>query len=94
MRGTEKQIKWAEDIKEQAIMAAGCIVRNAERDAELDYKHPTRYISVDVAKDLEQMVVAGFAQMDNAADIIDIRDRFAQSALENMAIAETRRRAQ
>ena len=30
MKGTEKQIKWAEDIKERAILAAGCIVRNAE----------------------------------------------------------------
>lgn len=94
MKGTEKQIKWAEDIKAQAIAAAGCIVRNAEKAEANNIPRDAYYISVEVAKDIEQMVIAGFDQMDSAAAIIDIRDRFTQSALENMARAETRRRAQ
>ena len=93
MKGSDKQIKWAEDIKAQAISAAGCIVRNAERSDELGIPKDTFYISVEVAKEIEQMVIAGFEQMDSAAAIIDIRDRFTQTALENMARAETRRRA-
>lgn len=94
MKGTEKQIKWAEDIKEQAIAAAGCIVRNAEKAEANNIPKDVYYISVEVARDIEQMVIAGFDQMDSAAAIIDIRDRFTQSALEKMARAETRRRAQ
>ena len=93
MKGSDKQIKGAEDIKAQAISAAGCIVRNAERSDELGIPKDTFYISVEVAKEIEQMVIAGFEQMDSAAAIIDIRDRFTQTALENMARAETRRRA-
>lgn len=93
MKGSDKQIKWAEDIKAQAVAAAGCIVRNAERTKELGIPKDAFYISVEVAKEIEQMVIAGFEQMDSAAAIIDIRDRFTQAALENMARAETRRRA-
>lgn len=94
MKGTEKQIKWAEDIKAQAIAAAGCIVRNAEKAEAENHPKDIYFISAEVAKEIEQMVIAGFEQMDSAATIIDIRDRFTQSALEKMARAETRRRKQ
>ena len=90
MKGSVKQIAWAEDIKASAILAAGCIVRNAENGCY----HDIRFISVEVAKELEQMVVSGFATMNDAAQIISIRDRFTQSNLENMARCETKRRAQ
>ena len=85
MRGSEKQIKWAEDIKARAIEAAGMIVRNAERAEARNDPKDRYYISSEVARELEQMVIAGFEQMDSAADIINIRDRFTFSALEKMA---------
>lgn len=91
MKGSEKQIKWAMDIKESAIMAMECIVRNAENGC---YDYRLRPISVDVAKDLQQMIKTGFESMDDAAHIINIRHRFTQWALEKMAADETHRRNQ
>lgn len=90
MKGSVKQIAWAEDIKDSAICAVGCIVRNAENGRY----YGTNFISVEVAKELEQMVVSGFDTMDDASQIIAIRDRFTQSILEKMARCETKRRAQ
>lgn len=90
MKGSVKQISWAEDIKASAILAVSCIVRNAENDCY----HGINFISVEVAKELEQMVVSGFDTMDDASQIISIRDRFTQPALENMARHETKRRTQ
>ena len=92
MKGTEKQIKWAEDIKERAILAAGCIVRNAKRESEAGLRFYC--ISVEAAKHIEQIVIDGFASMDSAADIINIRDRFTQSNLEKIARDETKARAE
>lgn len=89
MKGTEKQIAWATDIKENAIRAAACIVRNAQNGC---YDHRLLPISVEVAKDLEQVVINGFASMDDAAQIINTRERFTQDALERMAQQETKRR--
>lgn len=92
MKGTEKQIKWAQEIKENAILAAGCIVRNAEKAAEDGWREYR--ISVEAAKHIEQLVIDGFAAMDSAAEIINIRDRFTQSNLEKIARYETKARAE
>lgn len=89
MKGTEKQIAWATDIKESAIRAAANIVQNAQKGC---YAYRVPPISVEVAKELEQVVISGFSTMDDAAQIINVRERFTQDALERMAQRETNRR--
>ena len=92
MKGTEKQIAWAEDIKAGALRAAACIVRNAERNAELGFTgaYDPAFISVDAAKEAEQMVIKACKTLDDAAYIIEHRDMMSQQWLEKMATQMTR----
>lgn len=93
MKGTEKQIAWAEDIKAKALLAASNIVRNAERRAEMGETgaHDYLFISVEAAKETEQMVIKACETLDDAAYIIECRDMMSQQWLEKMARQITRR---
>lgn len=92
MKGTEKQIAWAEDIKANALRAAACIVRNAERNVELGFTgaHDCGFISVEAAKETEQMVIKACETLDDAAYIIEHRNMMSQQWLEKMAAQMTR----
>ena len=87
MKGTKKQIAWAENIKEDAIRAAGCIVRNAERNVELGFTgaFDPSFITVEAAKEVEQMVIKACETLDDAAYIIEHRNMMSQQWLEKMA---------
>lgn len=93
MKGTEKQIAWAEEIKASALRAAACIVRNAERSAELGFTgaRDPAFISVDAAKEAEQLVVKACETLDDAAYIIEHRNMMTQQWLEKMAAQMTRK---
>lgn len=92
MKGSEKQVAWANEIKANAISAVATIVRNAEAGV---YPHtPLDHVSVEVAKEFERTVIDGLEAIDSAAKIIDIRKRFDFYTLERMAKAETRRRSE
>lgn len=92
MKGTAKQIAWAEDIKANALRAADNIVRNAERLAELGFTgaHDLGFISVEAAKEAEKMVIKACETLDDAAYIIDHRNMMTQQWLERMAAQMTR----
>ena len=53
MKGTAKQIAWAEDIKANALRAAANIVRNAEKRIEWGFTgdDDPGFISVEAAKE-------------------------------------------
>lgn len=92
MEGTAKQIAWAEDIKANALRAAGCIVRNAERNTGLGFTgtDDPGYISVEAAKEAEQMVIKACETLNDAAYIIEHRNMMTQQWLETMARQMTR----
>lgn len=92
MKGTAKQIAWAEDIKANALRAADNIVRNAERLAELGFTgaYDPGFISVEAAKEAKQMVIKACETLDDAAYIIDHRNMMTQQWLERMAAQMTR----
>jgi len=92
MKGTAKQIAWAEDIKASALRAAANIVRNAERNAELGFTgaYDPGFISVEAAKEAEQMVIKACETLNDAAYIIEHRNMMTQQWLETMARQMTR----
>ena len=75
MKGTEKQIKWAEDIKAQAIShCRACIAANTEAGL---FAAETELYEI-----MAEGIEACFARVDDAAIIIDKRDRFAPSSID------------
>lgn len=81
MKGTEKQIRWAEDIKESVYGAFGCMERNAARDIDGVLQLGYNQADIDAVK---AVVIPQIEAMD-AAQIIDFRSRLNQSFFEEMA---------
>ena len=78
MKGTEKQIKWAEDIKANAINTC---TANIERLSG----QPLDALRVEVFKVIRNTLIAGFEQIDDAAVIINKRANFDPMAIIRMA---------
>lgn len=76
MKGTEKQIKWAEDIKRQAY--ATLDRADAQRGSDRFYTIDTdlNYLSPEATEALRAEFDRGFALIDSAAVIIDKREKF------------------
>jgi len=78
MKGTEKQIKWAEDIKANAINTC---TANIERLSG----QPLDAMRVEVFKVIRKTLIDGFEQIDDAAVIINKRAHFDPMAIIRMA---------
>lgn len=81
MKGSEKQIKWAEDIKAGAI---GYLERRMAGAAEMEARTGCgRYakLTVKACRLLKAQLTQGFEGIDSAAQIIDMRRHFAEDAL-------------
>lgn len=85
MKGSEKQIKWAEDIKAGVYNALGCMERNAIRFAENGLIENTLHYDIDDVNAVRELVVAQMESIEDAGTIISIRDNLTQRNLENMA---------
>lgn len=85
LQGSEKQVRWANDIRSVAIKAADANVRNAERSKSLGLETSYNNPSVESTKKVRGMVVSAFKEQTSAKAIIDSRDRFSQSQLVKMA---------
>ena len=82
MKGTEKQIAWAEDIKASVERAFGAMERNAEKD--IDGILNLGYNKEDVEA-VKAVVLPQVDAMDDAGMIINFRNRLTQKAFEEMA---------
>ena len=93
MTGSEKQIKWAEDIKDGAFMALDNMVANFNRRIEWG-EDPVRGCGYDLeaVEELRAQVTEAFDKADKASTIIEKRDRCTQSYLERVARAITANR--
>ena len=90
MKGTEKQIKWAEDIISNAEAMCDRIIRDAESYERSGDATINRPVKVEIAKQLKAMVIDGLTRTDNASDIINNRNWFGYSTLLAMAIQYSR----
>lgn len=86
MKGSEKQIKWAEDIIVSAEQACNQIIRDAEAYERTGDAGINRPVNLAVAEQLKAMVMDGLSKMGNASDIINNRSRFSYNTLLGMAI--------
>ncbi len=88
MRGTEKQIKWVEDIKAGAFRQLDLFDETFERDAANGIKSPYTHESIDAVR---QQITEVFAKIDDAAKIIDRREMFSFRRLLNAVEAQAKR---
>lgn len=78
MTGTEKQIKWAEDIKASAIEAFDIMESNTQRPYFNEY-------SLEAVKAIRAFAEPQILAMEDAAMIIRNRARLTQEAFEERA---------
>lgn len=86
MKGTEKQIKWAMEILEEAEKSLDCMLKNYEKDIALG--DITEYIPEDVEAVREVLRKTP----DNAGIIIDSRNRLTYDGLKKRVLAHARMR--
>lgn len=86
MKGSEKQIRWAEDIIRQVEADCNQVIRDAEAYERVGDATICRPIKLAVAQQLKAMVMDGLSKTENAAEIIDNRGRFSYNSLVSMAI--------
>lgn len=86
MRGTEKQIRWATEILDEAEKSLNCMLKNYEKDIALG--DTTEYIPEDVEAVREVLRKAP----DSASAIIDNRKRLEYDGLKKRVLAHARLR--
>ena len=82
MKGTEKQIAWAEDIKAEVIANCDCIIRNSMADGA---EFSINYVDTITAGELKAFVEDAFSKVDSAKTIIDNRSNYTYGALVRLA---------
>lgn len=94
LTGTEKQIAWANDIREDFLANADGLVANAERWEARGDKYSVRYGITEqytTSSELEgirERLYIMIAGVSSAAKIIDCRDRLTYEAVKKIAGAE------
>lgn len=88
MKGTEKQIKWAEDIIAKARETLDRNIALIDRVDTIGARKDERQCYVDCRESLEKMLEG----VDDAAKIIDMRERLSSSSILQMVENECIRR--
>ena len=86
MIGTEKQIKWAQDIIAGAEAACDRIIRDAEAYERTGDASINRPVKVEVAQQIKAMVLDGLAKTETASEIINMRGRLSYNTMLGMAL--------
>ena len=87
MRGSERQIKWAEDIKAQALDTIRSMRETRKHYDDLDGKPNSNLydITYEAIDAIEAELMLGFDRIEDASVIIDNRDRLTADAIRNQA---------
>nr|DAF09711.1 MAG TPA: hypothetical protein [Caudoviricetes sp.] len=88
LKGTEKQIKWAEDIIREARETIKNNIANIDKIDTIGIRAIERQCYVECGESLEQML----SQIDDAATIIDMRDKLSSYSINQMVSREENRR--
>lgn len=90
LKGTEKQVAWANEIRDNAI---NTINRNIEICEERNKKHINMCaVELQVWLELKEAVFSKIENIDRAAEIIDMRHMLDPRAIINLVGDETIRR--
>lgn len=91
LTGSEKQVKWAEDIRETALVAADRLVEDAARGESGEWWRMSgsedRSVSLQSAQEVRQQVIAAFNGLSSAKQIIDNRTNLSANAVLRIAKA-------
>lgn len=87
MKGTEKQIAWAKDIKDAAYMALDNMENNYKRfeTVEKNLGLQTLGFTAEDVKAVREVVTAQMEGIEDAAVIINFRNNLTQKNFEQMA---------
>lgn len=90
--GSEKQVAWAKDIRDEFLNSAASIVRQAGGEIGLTNAHGNK-ISVEGAKSMQKALAEMFAKATDAKNIINFKQnaRYPFDFLRNWAEQETRK---
>ena len=88
--GSEKQVRWAESIRESMLLAADVVVRNAERTRANGVPLGTSNPSVEGARYARKDVVQTLQNVTEASQIIDARKKLTQNYIEKIALEDDR----
>ncbi len=99
LKGTEKQVKWAQDIINNAYAGIDSWIetmKNAMKklgcENEEEWKDSYYMVNIAVSKELRKMIKDSLATIDSAAVIIERRDMFDHSRISEMIRLEVNRR--
>lgn len=85
LKGSEKQIRWANDIRSSALDVAEMNIRNARKNEKLGLGITYLNPSVKSTNEVRDMLRKLFQSQTSAKEIIDKRDGFSQNSLKNIA---------
>lgn len=88
LKGTEKQIKWAEDIIREARETIKNNIANIDKIDTIGIRSIERQCYVECGESLEQML----SQINDAATIINMRDKLSSHSINQMVNMEENRR--
>ena len=89
LKGSEKQIKWAEEIRESVLKNADLVVKNAEKIG--GYASITTP-STDGAKFARKSVIEQLQKVDSASALINNRSRMTYDYVNKIALEYDRRK--
>ena len=78
MKGTEKQIKWAEDIMNNALNTVNANIEHSKTSDAL-------LTRLQVYEEIKKMLEESFSQVTEASQLINARDRFDPRRINNIA---------
>lgn len=88
MTGSEKQIRWAQDIIDTAYESVACMERNIRRNDEFGL--PALPYGIESLTALHEWLDREIGAIESASTIINVRGRLDYKALEAMAINYTK----
>lgn len=82
--GSEKQVKWAQDIREEAINTVDDNIKLARERYE-KYKMEIYKDAEEAYKEVKKQLIPALATYTKASDLIDRRDMFSSSRIIDLA---------
>lgn len=82
LTGSEKQVKWAESIRSDALTNLNNLVKQASSEFDITTPRGNR-VSKEAVKDVKDFITKGFQSVTDASKIIDSRRDFSYSNIKN-----------
>ena len=89
LTGSEKQVKWAKDIRQSALDTISSNLKN-EKEYYSKFKDFESKMKIELYKDLQEAFQERFQNITKASQIIDMRNNISPSNIVNMVNSRAR----